>query len=154
MPSSIPIVTSLVNNKDISDLEEFKKSFSTSIAKTVDSKLALVDETLTSLNAKSGVGGLPVEEIRKIISDSIKARDEKHALTEEKIKDLVTKTLALQKLEVIQKSSLTEDKVLDLINKSVAKYFQTVNLLKIDEQKSKDIKLDSTKIKLKIPLQQ
>ena len=48
------------------DLEEFKKSFSTSIAKTVDSKLALVDETLTSLNAKSGVGGLPVEEIRKI----------------------------------------------------------------------------------------
>jgi len=100
------------------DLEEFKKSFSTSIAKTVDSKLALVDETLTSLNVKSGVGGLPVEEIRKIISDSIKARDEKHALTEEKIKDLVTKTLALQKLEVIQKSSLTEDKVLDLINKS------------------------------------
>jgi len=52
------------------DLEEFKKGFSNSIAKTVDLKLQQVEEALTNLN-KNNINSLSLEDIRKLVIELI-----------------------------------------------------------------------------------
>mgnify|MGYP003338572916 CR=1 FL=1 len=59
------------------DLEDFKKGFSNTIAKTVDNKLTLVEEALTNLN-KSNINDVIQSFINNINPYSIKIRYDSH----------------------------------------------------------------------------
>jgi len=52
------------------DLEDFKKGFSQTIAKTVDTKIAQVDEAVTNMH-KNNINSLSLEEIRKLVVELV-----------------------------------------------------------------------------------
>ena len=53
------------------DLEEFKKSFSSSIAKTVDTKLEQIDKVLLKIPENEVSGGSDLETIKKVILENL-----------------------------------------------------------------------------------
>jgi len=53
------------------DLEEFKKSFSSSIAKTVDTKLEQIDKVLSKIPENEVSGGSDLETIKKVILENL-----------------------------------------------------------------------------------
>ena len=53
------------------DLEEFKKSFSSSIAKTVDTKLEEIDKVLSKHSNIESIGGSDLETIKKVILENL-----------------------------------------------------------------------------------
>lgn len=52
------------------DLEDFKKGFSQTIAKTVDTKIAQVDEAVLNMN-KNNVLSLSLDEIKKVVAELV-----------------------------------------------------------------------------------
>lgn len=55
------------------DLEDFKKGFSQTIAKTVDAKITQVEEALSNLN-KNNINSLSVEEIKRLITEIVNTK--------------------------------------------------------------------------------
>ena len=53
------------------DLEEFKKSFSSSIAKTVDTKLEQIDKVLSKYSDIEATVGSDLETIKKVILENL-----------------------------------------------------------------------------------